>query len=78
MIKRAVFHVLTLLRAATIKEFDTFAWLETPAIDANNDAPHYRDGDLPLLVGCSFIDGSPQSIFVHCRADLAEKHNVFR
>merc|ERR1712176_1262436 len=33
-IKRAVFRALTRLRAATIKEFDTIARLETQAIDA--------------------------------------------
>ena len=37
-IKRAVFRALTRLRAATIKEFDTIARLETQAIDAYNDA----------------------------------------
>merc|ERR1719359_1779651 len=36
-IKRAVFRALTRLRAATIKEFDTIARLETQAIDAYND-----------------------------------------
>ena len=41
-IKRAVFRALTRLRAATIKEFDTIARLETQAIDAYNDAHHYR------------------------------------
>ena len=41
-IKRAVFRALTRLRAATIKEFDTIARLETRAIDAYNDAQHYR------------------------------------
>merc|ERR1719515_45115 len=41
-IKRAVFRALTRLRAATIKEFDTIARLETHAIDAYNDAHHYR------------------------------------
>merc|ERR1719493_626536 len=41
-IKRAVFRALTRLRAATIKEFDTIARLETRAIDAYNDAHHYR------------------------------------
>merc|ERR1712242_561143 len=41
-IKRAVFRALTRLRAATIKEFDTMARLETQAIDAYNDAHHYR------------------------------------
>merc|ERR1719446_1355443 len=41
-IKRAVFRSLTRLRAATIKEFDTIARLETQAIDAYNDAHHYR------------------------------------
>merc|ERR1719195_1581440 len=40
-IKRAVFRALTRLRAATIKEFDTIARLETQAIDAYNDAHHY-------------------------------------
>ena len=35
-IKRAVFRALTRLRAATIKEFDTIARLETQAIDAYN------------------------------------------
>ena len=34
-IKRAVFRALTRLRAATIKEFDTIARLETQAIDAS-------------------------------------------
>jgi len=41
-IKRAVFRALTRLRAASIKEFDTIARLETQAIDAYNDAHHYR------------------------------------
>merc|ERR1719329_1831800 len=41
-IKRAVFRALTRRRAATIKEFDTIARLETQAIDAYNDAHHYR------------------------------------
>merc|ERR1719221_2448933 len=41
-IKRAVFRALTRLRAATIKEFDTIARLETQAIDAYNDNHHYR------------------------------------
>merc|ERR1719150_2509064 len=41
-IKRAVFRALTRLRAATIKEFDTIARLETQAIDAYNDAHHHR------------------------------------
>jgi len=41
-IKRAVFRALTRLRAAAIKEFDTIARLETQAIDAYNDAHHYR------------------------------------
>jgi hypothetical protein len=41
-IKRAVFRALTRLRSATIKEFDTIARLETQAIDAYNDAHHYR------------------------------------
>mmetsp|Transcript_123215 Transcript_123215/g.275194 ORF Transcript_123215/g.275194 Transcript_123215/m.275194 type:complete len:131 (-) Transcript_123215:62-454(-) len=41
-IKRAVFRALTRLRAAEIKEFDTIARLETQAIDAYNDAHHYR------------------------------------
>merc|ERR1712028_25466 len=41
-IKRAVFRALTRLRAATIKEFDTIARLETQAIDGYNDAHHYR------------------------------------
>merc|ERR1719401_216212 len=41
-IKRAAFRALTRLRAATIKEFDTIAPLETQAIDAYNDAHHYR------------------------------------
>ena len=46
-IKRAVFRALTRLRAASIKEFDTIARLETQAIDAYNDAHHYR-GENPL------------------------------
>eukprot|EP00931_Biecheleriopsis_adriatica_P007705 TRINITY_DN10896_c0_g1_i1.p1 TRINITY_DN10896_c0_g1~~TRINITY_DN10896_c0_g1_i1.p1 ORF type:complete len:166 (-),score=41.24 TRINITY_DN10896_c0_g1_i1:23-469(-) len=41
-IKRAVFRSLTRLRAATIKEFDTIARLETQSIDAYNDAHQYR------------------------------------
>merc|ERR1719335_1611323 len=41
-INRAVFRALTRLRAAEIKEFDTIARLETQAIDAYNDAHHYR------------------------------------
>merc|ERR1719322_2171987 len=47
-IKRAVFRALTRLRAATIKEFDTIARLETQAIDAYNDAHHYR-AENPLM-----------------------------
>ena len=43
-IERAVFRALTRLRA-TIKEFDTIARLETPAIDACNHAHHYRGDD---------------------------------
>jgi len=46
-IKRSVFRALTRLRAAAIKEFDTVARLETQAIDAYNDAHHYR-GENPL------------------------------
>ncbi len=42
-IKRVVFRQLTKLRASTIKEFDTIARLETQAIDAYNDAHHYRN-----------------------------------
>ena len=38
-IKRAVFRALTRLRAATIKEFDTIARLETQAIDASPAQP---------------------------------------
>jgi chromosome segregation ATPase len=41
-IKRTVFRALTRLRAATIKEFDTIARLETQAIDEYNDNHHYR------------------------------------
>merc|ERR1719375_279906 len=41
-VKRAVFRALTRLRAASIKEFDTIARLETQAIDGYNDAHHYR------------------------------------
>merc|ERR1719203_2027146 len=41
-IKRSVFRALTRLRAAEIKEFDPIARLETQAIDAYNDAHHYR------------------------------------
>merc|ERR1719205_428592 len=41
-IKRVVFRALTRLRAAQIKEFDTISRLETQAIDAYNDAHHYR------------------------------------
>ena len=37
-IERAIFHALTRLRAATVKEFYTIARLETQAIDAYNDA----------------------------------------
>ena len=37
-----MFRALTRLRAAAIKEFDTIARLETQAIDAYNDAHHYR------------------------------------
>jgi len=46
-IKRSVFRSLTRLRAASIKEHDTIARLETQAIDAYNDAHHYR-GENPL------------------------------
>jgi len=46
-IKRTVFRALTRLRAATIKEFDTIARLETQAIDAYNDAHHFR-GENPI------------------------------
>ena len=48
-IKRAVFRALTRLRAASIKEFDTIARLETQSIDAYNDAHHYR-GSLSILL----------------------------
>lgn len=41
-IKRSVFRSLTRLRAATIKEFDTIARLESQAIDAYNDAHNFR------------------------------------
>eukprot|EP00933_Yihiella_yeosuensis_P020667 TRINITY_DN16519_c0_g1_i1.p1 TRINITY_DN16519_c0_g1~~TRINITY_DN16519_c0_g1_i1.p1 ORF type:complete len:190 (-),score=27.30 TRINITY_DN16519_c0_g1_i1:79-648(-) len=41
-IKRSVFRSITRLRAATIKEFDTIARLETQSIDAYNDGHHYR------------------------------------
>eukprot|EP00933_Yihiella_yeosuensis_P034403 TRINITY_DN278_c0_g3_i1.p1 TRINITY_DN278_c0_g3~~TRINITY_DN278_c0_g3_i1.p1 ORF type:complete len:252 (+),score=69.51 TRINITY_DN278_c0_g3_i1:96-758(+) len=41
-IKRSVFRALTRLRAASIKEFDTIARLETQSIDSYNDAHHYR------------------------------------
>merc|ERR1719224_250451 len=35
-------EVAEIIRAASIKEFDTIARLETQAIDAYNDAHHYR------------------------------------
>ena len=38
-IKRAVVRSLTRLRAATIKEFEKIALLETQAVDAYNDTP---------------------------------------
>jgi len=41
-VKRSVFRALTRLRAASIKEFDTIARLETQSIDEYNDAHHYR------------------------------------
>ena len=44
-IKRAVFRALTRLRAATIREFEMIAGLETQAIDAHNDAHQYRGED---------------------------------
>ena len=44
-IKRAVFRALTRLRAATIREFEMIAGLETQAIDAYNDTHQYRDED---------------------------------
>ena len=44
-IKRATSRALTRLRAATIKEFDAIAPLETQDIDAYNDAHHYRAGN---------------------------------
>ena len=85
-IDRAVFHVLTRLRAATIKEFDTFAWLETPAIDANSDALHYRDGDLPLLINTlsstalrkvfSFIAEPVSPRSTTCSGDVLEPEQV--
>ena len=37
-----IFRALTRLHAATIKEFDAIAPLEAQAIDAYNDAHHYR------------------------------------
>jgi chromosome segregation ATPase len=46
-IKYTVFRSLTRLRAAMIKEFDSIARLETHAIDAYNDAHHYR-GENPI------------------------------
>ena len=42
VIKRAAFRALTRFRAVAIKEFDTIARPETQAIDAYNDAHHYR------------------------------------
>ena len=44
-IKRAVFRALTRLRAATIREFEMIARLETQAIDAYSDAHRYRGED---------------------------------
>ena len=41
-IKRAAFQALIWLRVAAIKESDTMARLETQAIDAYNDAHHFR------------------------------------
>lgn len=41
-VKRSVFRALTRLRAASIKEFDTIARLETQAFDEYNDAHHFR------------------------------------
>lgn len=41
-IKRSVFRSLTRLRAASIKEFDTLARLESQALDDYNDAHQYR------------------------------------
>ena len=46
-INRAVFRVLTRSRAATNREFEMIAGLETQAIDAYNDAHQYR-GEDPL------------------------------
>ena len=43
-IKRAVFRALTRVRAATIKEFDTIARLETLAIDAHKNAQNVEVG----------------------------------
>ena len=44
-IKRTVFRALTRFRAATIREFEMIAGLETQAIDAYNDAHQYRGED---------------------------------
>ena len=49
-IKRTLFRALTRLRAATIKEFDTIARLETQVIDAYNDAHHYRAENMSLPI----------------------------
>ena len=46
--KQTVFHALTRLRAATIKEFAAIVHLEIQAIDAHNDAHHCRAEILSL------------------------------
>ena len=72
-IVRAVFTALTRLRVATIKEFDTFARL---AIDACNDALHYRNEDPFELAPSTGRVLSLQRLSAKhsrsCRADLAE------
>ena len=74
-IKRAVFRALTHLCAATIKEFETIASLETQAIDAYNDVhqylgenslAHLREDEAPVETdklksfhGCLQVSSSP-------------------
>jgi len=64
-LKRSVFRSLARLRAATMKEFDTIARLETQAIDEYNDNHHYRSENPPehLSGGEPAVQADKQAAF---------------
>ena len=72
-------EVAEIERAATVKQFDTIARLEIPAIDAYtmHSTTLARTRLNLLLEECSCGNGSPQNVLVPDIADLADKHNVF-